>query len=70
MATIVKSGKMFIKVTGEIRFRDFGDRAFHYVPGHRWIKSTRKWSGNALLHCVKEYSIVPEGFGPDEVETG
>jgi hypothetical protein len=44
-----------IKVIGAPRFNDFHKR--WYVDGHRWIKSRRKWSSNALSHVLGEQIV-------------
>lgn len=52
-----KNKTITIKATGEVRYSEHWKK--FYVPGHRWIKSTQKFSGNALVHCVDSYQEVP-----------
>lgn len=42
---------------GEIR-KHRGNNKLWVVAGKRWIKSKRKFSSNALIHCVGEIEPV------------
>ena len=60
-----RSGKTYIKLTEEVRYNDH--TKLYYAPGFRWIATKQDWSSNELIHCLQEYSMMPEGFEPDQV---